>query len=264
MKINKILIISISILLLIGNQYLAQEIFVKVIRGKAKVNSIRKYPNNPPTKLNIKDTVFVLKALVLVSKGDKETELQPDKNYLYKEISGLIAKTKPKNTNAYFDVLTSADLQTYKKRSGGSARGSSDLPGDYQFPNDDILILSDTVELIIGNDATKLESKVVVYNSLTSDTILHAQQGKKKIKLYGLHPGKHIWTYSIGYPKGDKYITDKHFKNRFVVPSIADKKEALKKIKAFKKEIRGYSEGMQKALIKDYLGVNNFYLNHIN
>jgi hypothetical protein len=131
------------------------------------------------------------------------------------------------------------------------------------FPADETIILSNSIKLSFGSEATKLTSNIVITNTTTNEVIYNEKPEINEVKLNGLKPGNYSWEYKID--SNGKNIT---FKNTFIIPISIEKTAKLKVIEDFKANLNDcnksqtcLSDGAKLLLLNDFLEKNKYYLN---
>jgi hypothetical protein len=181
------------------------------------------------------------------------------------ELNSSLNKLKPESLTssfiAYLDRIY-IDIEEKNNSFGGSigaaSRGYQDNSLNY-FPNDESIILSDSLLLRFGDEATILGSNIVITNESNDEVVYNDIPLANELKLVGLKPGNYYWTYGIEL-NGKKI----QFKNTFLVPADADKQIKLKEISDFKASITNckdcFNEETKTILLNDFLESNRFYL----
>jgi hypothetical protein len=239
----------------------AQDIYVKVKKGIVKVNTTSLSESSAPYLLKKTDAVLVeSNSMALLRSGNTFKDLVTAKKYTFQDIANLFPKTSSSTAGAYADLLFNEKYQSQKSQ-GGSATRSVGKAGDFYFPNDSVKIISKDLELLIGNESTKLTSNVLIVNVITNDTIYNGPAKNNVIQLSDLKEGVYNWSYSILYKKTKSSVneTDDSFLNIFVVPSKKDKTSFLNDLKKFRKEIKDLSEEMKTVLEAEYMSINKLY-----
>jgi hypothetical protein len=192
--------------------------------------------------------------------GNTFKDLVTAKKYAYQDIANLFPKTTSSATGAYADLLFNEKYQSQRTQ-GGSATRSAGKAGDFYFPMDSLNVISEELELQIGNNTTKLTSNVLVINSTTNDTIYNGQTVDNKIVLKGLKEGAYHWSYSIKYKKTNSSVneTEDSFLNLFYVPSKKEKTAMLNDLKKFRKEIKDLNAEMKTQLETEYMNFHRLY-----
>ncbi len=233
----------------------AQDIYLKVKKGSAKLNETLKYDSSPAFKIKNIDKVTVSNSsLVIATKTDQIFEVPPG-NYSYDDINKLAGKRRKSNNGDLFNVIFTTSMQNSMLQSGSSTRGTERIP-DFYSPSDDpiLFVLEDSLLLEIGNKHTKILGDIEV--SKTGETVF-VYKGKPdnlKVLLTNLTEGEYKWSYSIKYPG----VESSDFVNTFFIPSAADKKQMLKEYRQFTdyllqlKSQNKFSEEMMTLLLEEY------------
>ena len=275
-KINNLII---TLTLLVSYNVISQEkISIVVLKGYAilqksttesiKINRGKKmtFPANSIFVVNKNSSAILYNSTAKIELGTAT-----EKRYSYIEINKLLKKNKAttltKNFIAYLDKMY-ADLEaqnnSYGASVGAASRGIEDDNLTYS-PQDDTIILSDTLELTFGSKETKLTSNIVVTNTTTNETVYNQKPELNKVELNGLKPGNYTWSYKFEY-NGTKYSTQPP--NTFIIPTSNEKEIKLKEIANFKKSLNDcsksetcFSDSTKELLLSDFLGKNKYYIN---
>ncbi len=247
---------------IMSNYSYAQDIYIKVKKGIVKVNTTSLSESSAPYLLKKTDAVLVeSNSMALIRSGNTFKDLVTAKKYAYQDIANLFPKTTTSSAGAYADLLFNEKYQSQKSQ-GGSATRSVGKAGDFYYPNDSFKIISNELELLIGNSSTKVTSNVLIVNTTTNDTIYNGQAKDNKIILSDLKEGIYNWSYTISYKKTNSSVneTEDSFLNIFIVPSKKDKNTINNDLKKFRKEIKDLSQEMKDILESDYLNINKIYI----
>ncbi len=272
-KINNLII---TLTLLISFNVVSQEkISIVVLKGYAilqnsttesiKINRGKKmtFPANSIFVINKNSSAILYNSTAKIELGTAT-----EKRYSYSEINKLLKKNKAttltKNFIAYLDKMY-ADLEaqnnSYGATVGAASRGIEDDNLAYS-PQDDSVILSDTLELTFGSLGTKLLSNIIVKNNSTDEIVYNEKPEKYLIKLNSLKPGNYTWSYKI-----DSNGKNVSFINTFIIPTSIEKEAKLKEVVNFRNSLNDcdksqtcFSDSTKELLLNDFLEKNKYYI----
>jgi hypothetical protein len=164
-----------------------------------------------------------------------------------------------KYLNKIYDDIEN-NKNSYGASLGGASRGIENKIPSFS-PEDNSIILTDTVVLIFCDSNSSLVSKLTVTNQNTNEEVYNDMPYSKNISLFNLKPGNYSWTYRLQSSDMKLY----EFENIFIIPDSAEKFKGVKKITEFNDYLNTckdcFSEEIREILFKDYLKKNNFYTN---
>ena len=147
---------------------------------------------------------------------------------------------------------------SYGASLGGAARGIENKIPSFS-PEDNSIILNDTVVLIFCDTNSSLVSKLIVTNQNTNEEVYNDMPNSKNISLFNLKPGNYSWTYKLQSSDMKLY----EFENIFIIPDSAEKFKRLNEISNFKEYLneckKCFSEESREILIDDFYKKNKFY-----
>ena len=273
---NKIKITLIACLLLFSTAVIGQEkMSIVVLKGMAilqkgtteniKIDRSKKIviPVNSSIVLSPNSS-----AIVFNSKTKLEVGSSTQQKLSYSEISASLKKIKPSSLTTNFIIYLDkmyADVEdknnSYGASVGAASRGIEDDDLAYS-PQDDTVILSDTLELTFGSLGTKLLSYIIVKNNSTDEIVYNEKPEKYLVKLKGLKPGNYSWEYKI-----DSNGKNVSFRNTFIIPSSIEKEGKLKEVVNFRKSLNDcgksqtcLSDDTKELLLHDFLDKNKYYI----
>ena len=140
----------------------------------------------------------------------------------------------------------------------GASRGIENKIPSFS-PEDNSIILNDTVVLIFCDTNSSLVSKLIVTNQNTNEEEYKDMPNSKNISLFNLKPGNYSWTYKLQSSDMKLY----EFENIFIIPDSAEKFKRLNEISNFKEYLneckKCFSEESREILIDDFYKKNKFY-----
>ena len=149
---------------------------------------------------------------------------------------------------------------SYGASLGGTSRGIKNEIPNFS-PEDNSIILNDTVVLIFCDSNSSLASKLTITNQNTNEVVYNDIPNSKNISLFNLKPGNYSWKYKLQSSEMKMY----EFDNLFVIPDSAEKFKGLKNITEFNDYLNTckdcFSEELREILFNDYLKKNKFYTN---
>ena len=147
---------------------------------------------------------------------------------------------------------------SYGASLGGASRGIENKIPSFS-PEDNSIILNDTVVLIFCDTNSSLVSKLIVTNQNTNEEEYKDMPNSKNISLFNLKPGNYSWTYKLQSSDMKLY----EFENIFIIPDSAEKFKRLNEISNFKEYLneckKCFSEESREILIDDFYKKNKFY-----
>jgi hypothetical protein len=248
------------------------KITIVLLKGKASIENSNlkvelKKSNLIALEKNATITLSPNSAIIAYNKkANFEIGSTKEQKLTYTQISNSLNKIKTgslsSNFLAYLDKLYT-DVEKKNNSSGATvgaaSRGIEDEIPQYS-PNDETIILSDTLQLNFGSEGSKLTSNIVITNESTKELVYNSRPIKNFILLESLKPGNYSWEYKIESLDKKSY----QFKNTFLVPALAEKEAKLKEIKEFKDYLNVckecLSEEGKQILYNDFLEKNKFYL----
>jgi hypothetical protein len=273
-KINNLII---ALILLISSSVFSQEkISIVVLKGsvmlqKSTTESIK---INRGKKMTIPtNSGIVLRknsaAILFNSSAKIEVGSAVENKLSYIEINKLLKKNKPtsltKNFIAYLDKMyadVEAQSHSYGATIAASSRGEVEDENVAYSPINGTLILSDSLELSIGSEETKLTSTIVVTNTTTHEVVYNDKLAQNPIKLNGLKPGNYTWEYTIDTKENNSAV-----KSTFSIPTSSEREVKLKEIADFKANLNDcheaqncLSDSIKELLLTDFLAKNKYYL----
>lgn len=196
-------------------------------------------------------------SLVLVKHNNTITELTSGRHYTYAELGNEFEEGQSFIAD-FLDMLLDQDF-TPPDEHGISTRGSSERDKGYYSPLDSLIVVSDSIEFVIGNSETKVVSPLKIWRDGTSDTtILNANKGTLTLAV-PYEPGYYFWSYRVR--SGNQEST---FENVFIVPAQASKEMSKSNILAYQDQIKDFSEEMYDFLLSAYLHKNQLYYRPAN
>lgn len=273
---NKIKFIFVACLLLLSSAVISQEkISIVVLKGvvilqKSTKENI-KIDRSKKITIPVNSNIILspdCSAIVFTSKVKFEVGSNYDQKLNYSQITSSLKKIKPSSlTSNFINYLDKMYADVEEKNNsfgatlGAPSRGVKDENLVY-LPEDETVILSDTLELSIGTKNTKLTSNIVVTNTTTNEIAYNEKPELNKVKLKDLKSGSYSWEYKID-SKG-KNIT---FRNTFIIPTIAERLLKLKEIEDFKANLNDcnksqtcLSDSTKELLLNDFLEKNKYYI----
>jgi hypothetical protein len=274
---NKIKFTLLACLILLSSTVIGQEKFsIVVLKGMAilQKNTNENIKIGRSKKIMIPEHSSIIlspnsSAIVFNSKVKLEVGSSTEQKLSYSQINVSLKKISPSSLTSnfinYLDKMY-ADVEeknsSYGAAIGGPSRGIEDENLSY-FPADETIILSDSLKLSFGSEATKLTSNIVITNTTTNEVVYNEKPEINEVKLNWLKPGNYSWKYKI-YSNGENIS----FKNTFIIPTNLEKRAILKDIQDFKANINDcskaqtcLSDSTRELLLYDFLEKNKFYLN---
>ncbi len=274
---NKIKFTLVAFLILLSSTVIGQEkISIVVLKGMAilQKNTNENIKIGRSKKIMIPDYSSIIlspnsSAIVFNSKVKLEVGSSIEQKLSYTQINVSLKKIKPSSLTTnfinYLDKMY-ADVEeknsSYGSAIGAASRGIEDDNPTYS-PDDETIILSDTLVLLFGSEVTKLTSNIVVTNTTTNEVVYDVEPEINEVKLNGLKPGNYSWEYKIN--SNGKNIS---FKNTFIIPTSTEKISKLKVIEDFNANLNDcsksqtcLSDGAKELLLNDFLEKNKYYIN---
>jgi len=214
-----------------------------------------------PGRLIIIDTVADLyvidPSLVLVKHNNTIRELRSGRHYSVTEIANEFEDGLSFTTD-FLDMLLDQDF-TPPDEHGISTRGSNEREKWYYSPLDSLIVVSDSIEFVIGNSETKVVSPLKIWRDGTSDTTVLNANKRTLTLAVPYEPGYYFWSYRVrsGYQEST-------FENIFIVPLQASKEMYKRNILAYQDQIKDFSEEMYDFLLSAYLHKNQLYYRPAN
>ena len=248
-----------------------EKVAIVILKGGAIIES-----SNKQIELNKSDRLTLPKnALIKIypnsaiiaynNKANIEIGGAKEQKLTYVQISNSLNKIKSGSLSSnfliYLDKLY-ADVEKKNNSFGASVGAASrgikeEIP--LYSPNDETIILADTLLLTFGSRDTKLFSNLKVTNQSLKEQVFNERTLSNSIILTDLKSGSYIWEYTIESYDKKRY----DFKNSFLVLDSIDKQAKLKEIAEFKSFLNfnenSLSEENKKILFKDFLEKNKFY-----
>jgi hypothetical protein len=219
-----------------------------------KNDNVKLFPNSVAIAYN--------KKVKIEFGGNKEQKLS------FLQLSNSLKKIKPTSLTSNFIAYLEKMYVDYEEKNntygasiGAASRGVEDNSFNY-LPNDESIILSDTLLLIFATEAAKLASNILVTNEKTNEQVFNNRPQGNDVILVGLKPGNYTWNYKI--ESNEKSIT---FSNTFIIPSSNEKEAKLKEIVNFKANLNDcatsetcLSDETKELLLNDFLEKNKYYV----
>ncbi len=240
----------------------AQEVVVKVKKGTVKSKGKTKSPSDQAFVLGTKDSVFVTSgSLAIARKGTTIIELASGKKYSYKAINSAISKKKASSSGNFSDVVFNDKIQKPSgKVYGSTSRSSGERLPNHTFPENNVIIIDDTLQIEFGNDWTTPTTPFVLINTTTMDTLqnLPLDAETKNVVLSDLQEGKYKWNVTVRYREETKSVF-LILESTFSVPSREYKTKSQKELMAFKAECSEFSTELFEELLSEFLYFKNWH-----
>jgi hypothetical protein len=262
MKMFKFLTILLLSLFTIGLN--AQDIIVKVKKGTAKIGANVLTETSKSLTLKSSDLIEVYTAALVVARQDVIIiELAAGRKYTHADITKQI-KAKKQSTNG--GLATVAFKEPIQRTNPLPIKGSStrnvikDYEPDFFYPYDNMMIIDQKPQFIIGNNKTQIVSKVLIKNTDNGMIFYDKIPENRVFTLENLPEGNYSWTYTIEYSNSNgKEQVD--FVNSFKVPSKEEIKKIVKSLDDTRKELNSFSPELQELLFLEYCMDNNIHCN---
>lgn len=261
------LILSLFLLIFSNQSYSANTITIVVLKGKATIENKTiksivprtkksEVPSSASVVLNPNSSVIIYN-----SKSKLDLSNTTEISYTYSQLNSMLNKVKPGSLTTdfinYLDKMY-ANIENNNNSFGATigavSRGSKN-ENITTSPADESIILSDTVELIIGDSNTVLLSDITIKedSTLTSTTF---KAVNNSVVIFGLKPGHYTWEYKVNSSEGPIMIP-----NTFIIPNNKLKNEKLKLIQDLLNNCcNNISKENKEILEKDFLEMNNLYI----
>jgi hypothetical protein len=247
------------------------KISVVLLKGKSFVlntNNRNELIKSNLIILNKNDTIELLANSNLIAYDNKvqiEIGGLNDQKLTYSQVNNLLKKVKPKKLSSNFINYLGKIYQDEKKKeysygatTGAASRGIENKIPSFS-PEDNSIILNDTIVLIFCDPNSSLVSKLTVTNQNTNEEIYNDMPNTKNISIFDMKPGNYNWVYKIQTNEKKMY----EFQNIFIVPDTKEKNKRLNEISNFKKYLneckKCFSEDAREILIDDFYKKNKFY-----
>ncbi len=229
----------------------AQNLSLYVKKGNTHVDQLE-YKTGAVIIVKPNATAQIEVGSMVILKGDNMiAEVKPGK-YNYIELKKLLPK-KRTFTESFINTATNQQISA-KRSAGVVTRGDNDDPWAYS-PADSLFVLSDSLTLKTGNNPLKLMTPIKIYAEFGKDTI-YLSADKLTYKFKSPPEGKYFWEYSAKLGSETK-----QYKNWFTVPGDEQKKQKLEAYHEYERGLKDFSAEMRSLLLKEFLEVNNIYLN---
>ena len=270
MKWNKYTIL-ISLLICSNLIFAKKNITIVVLKGKATIEAQQtknyvlrtqkaEIPLNAMVKLVPNSSIIIYDTK---SKLDLVNSL--DISYTYNQLNVMLSKVKPGSlSSSFIDYLDKMYISIEKNNNsfgatiGAVSRGTESENLSF-YPPDEIVILNDSFELIIGDSNTILKSNITITND-SSQSMISIDAIKNKANIKNLKPGHYTWKYQLKSLEGLLLM-----ENTFVVPDTKLKVDKLKMVNDFIFKLNECKDCLnqltKEILLEDFLAVNNLYYN---
>ncbi len=139
---------------------------------------------------------------------------------------------------------------------GGAASRGSLLPDLNYSPEDETIIVSDSVRLHWRSGKLPFTGHLLVFRQESKDTLFNAPPPADSTLLLPLvKPGRYEWTYQLR-----QQSTIVQFNNTFLFPEPPKRMEILAQIIEFKLLMIDLSKEMSASLMRDYLKHHHYYV----
>jgi hypothetical protein len=220
------------------------------------------------------DILKVVSNSNLIAYNDKshvEIGGQKDQFYNHQQLNDILHKQKSEGIAFNFVKYLNKIYKEEKNKEissgytiGAASRGITNAILPSYFPDDNTIILSDSLTLKFDNKNSFLVSNIIIINQDSQEIIFDSTINDNKIILKGLKSGKYIWKYKL--ESIDKKIYD--YENIFIVPNAIEKNRLLKEISDFNKYLDSSKEFLsnevRKILKKEFYEINRIYTTELN
>lgn len=228
----------------------AQSFEILVKKGAVNISS-RLINQGEKYSLNVGDVVIPQKnSLLLVTNGKEIFEISGVKEILFNDIKKLF-KGKNSFSESFIKVILN-QVKSPEQYSGETRRGSFSADLWNFYPLDSAIILSDSINFIVGNVRSILLTDIILYRTNSKDTIYLSKKSNKHFVETPKIAGIYEWKYKL---QNNKEINS--FTNFFIVPPENEKKLLKNNFNIFLNHLENFSHQMKQILIQDYLDMNN-------
>jgi hypothetical protein len=261
-KVMKTIIFLLPVLLTLNG--LSQDIYLKVKKGTAMLDSESLTSAKGARKLNDKSKVIVgANSLVLIKQNKKLLQLKEPKTYKISQIKQLLAKQKELSSSSYASVLFSEQMQKPAPaiQSGSVTRDGDDVNwNELAFtPADGVVLFTDSLHIQLLNPGIVMGDTLLI-RSLQAEyeTRLLLTDGGK-VNVANLAPGSYEWILSVSTTDPTVIAKSHLHACRIRIPSREQKTAMLQEEAEFKQIISAYDPDIQTELLQEFYRSRNWW-----
>jgi len=241
----------------------SQDIYLKVKKGTATLDSESLTSSKGARKLNDKSKVTIgANSLVLVKQNKKLLQLKEPKTYKMSQLKQLLAKQKELSSSSYASVLFSEQMQKPVPpiQSGAVTRGGTDVNWNEleYLPTNAAILLTDTMYIKLLNAGVSIGDSITL-RSQSNDfaSTLPIYEGGI-VNLQNLVADDYEWELLVTALDPNASSKTHLLGSRIRIPS-QDQKTAMQKEAAdFKSTISSFDSEIQLELLQEFYTSRNW------